>query len=227
MVNSIEIAAIIAIVLAVRLSQHAPPVVLPDPDVPIIHIPYTQIQQPPSLDLPQIDLPKVEPNAAPITSAVPLPVPDPQALDPTMPTQNQLGFINNPPVVPGSDSGRVRVVIDSQPIVSQPGPENPDIPDPKKFIYTIRRPELVSVPSPVYPERCRALGLEGKAVIQMLVDLDGSVLQARVMQSAGNSDLDSAAVKAAQGGRFSPALGGGSRPVRVWVAVPFVFELQR
>ena len=70
----------------------------------------------------------------------------------------------------------------------------------------------------------RTAGIEGQAVVEALVDVDGSVADARILKSSGNTSLDQAAVDAALRSKFSPAK-QRDKAVRVWVSIPFRFTL--
>jgi len=48
----------------------------------------------------------------------------------------------------------------------------------------------VNVPVPDYPTTVRDAGIEGTAVVEALLDLDGSVMDARMLKSSGNQMLD-------------------------------------
>jgi TonB family protein len=99
-------------------------------------------------------------------------------------------------------------------------PEPPTVP----FVSLQVRPKLVDAPVPVYPEVARNAGIEGSAVVEALLNLDGSVMDARVLQSSGNQMLDAAAVEAALRARFTPAM-QRDKPVRVWISMPYRFRL--
>jgi len=86
------------------------------------------------------------------------------------------------------------------------------------------KPEPVLVPKPQYPELARRAGIEGTTVIKALVDIDGSVMNAKVLKSSGNPQLDEAAIIAARKSKFTPAK-QRDKPVRVWVSIPFYFKL--
>jgi periplasmic protein TonB len=87
------------------------------------------------------------------------------------------------------------------------------------------KPQPVNIPTPAYPEMARNAGIEGQTVVEALVDVDGSVADARVLKSAGNQSLDAAAIEAARRAKFTPAK-QRDKPVRVWVSIPFRFTLQ-
>ena len=86
------------------------------------------------------------------------------------------------------------------------------------------RPKLVDAPVPVYPEAVRNAGIEGSPVVEALLNLDGSVMDARVLKGSGNDMLDAAAVEAALKARFTPAM-QRDKAVRVWISMPYRFRL--
>jgi protein TonB len=89
-----------------------------------------------------------------------------------------------------------------------------------------RKPKLVHEVKPDYPEMARAAGIEGKAVVSMVVDTLGNVAYAEVYATSGNLLLDQAAVAAAYQCRFSPGF-QRDRPVTVrQLILPFNFKLQ-
>ncbi len=86
------------------------------------------------------------------------------------------------------------------------------------------KPTLVNNPVPIYPELAKKAGIEGTTSLQMLVDIDGSVTQVKILKSSGNQMLDAAAVAAARASRFTPAK-QRDRFVRVWMSRRFEFRL--
>jgi TonB family protein len=97
-----------------------------------------------------------------------------------------------------------------------------DYPSPDLFIAVEKQPELIAMPAPVYPELAREAGVEGEVLVRVLVDRDGFVKKAEVVQSV--LGLDEAALDAAAQAVFRPAL-QQQQPVAVWVAIPIVFRL--
>jgi protein TonB len=87
------------------------------------------------------------------------------------------------------------------------------------------KPQQISVPKPDYPEMARSAGIEGTTVVEALVDIDGTVADARVLKTSNNQTLDAAAVEAARRATFRPAM-QRDNPVRVWVSIPYRFSLQ-
>jgi protein TonB len=86
------------------------------------------------------------------------------------------------------------------------------------------KPKPINIPVPTYPDMARTAGIEGSAVVEALVDVDGSVADARILKPSGNASLDQAAVDAAMRAKFSPAK-QRDKAVRVWVSIPFRFTL--
>jgi TonB family protein len=226
-VNVVEIALIAALLVTVQLSRHVPALTIPDADIPIIQIPYLSLGAPPSIEPGPVEIPVIEPNVSIVTSGIPLPVADADATDNTLGTQHELDGVNqlDPRLKP--DPGiLVKVVPDTMPKpASDTG--NGAIPEPGKFVKTSRKPEVAKLRTPDYPNNCRVLGIEGTATVNLLLNLDVSVMDARIARSSSDAGLDSAAVRAGRQCRFIPALDNNQQPVRVWVAVPFVFRLDR
>ena len=86
------------------------------------------------------------------------------------------------------------------------------------------KPQPINIPVPTYPDMARTAGIEGQAVVEALVDVDGSVADARILKPSGNASLDQAAVDAAMRAKFTPAM-QRDKKVRVWVSIPFRFTL--
>ena len=62
---------------------------------------------------------------------------------------------------------------------------------------------------PNYPEASRRRGEEGVVRVELLVDPNGRVVDVRVLESSGFSNLDAEAVKTVRDWRFRPAQRGG------------------
>ena len=84
-------------------------------------------------------------------------------------------------------------------------------------------PVLVSRIEPVYPETARKLHLEGIVVLQAVIDRSGSVVDLRVVKSAGEL-LDAAAIAAVEKWIYRPATLNG-RAVNVSLTVTVDFKL--
>ncbi len=86
------------------------------------------------------------------------------------------------------------------------------------------KPKPISIPKPQYPELARRAGIEGNSVVKALVDIDGSIIEAKILKSSGNQMLDQAALAAAMKAKFTPAK-QRDKFVRVWVSIPIKFQL--
>lgn len=77
----------------------------------------------------------------------------------------------------------------------------------------------------VYPEIARKAGVEGRVTVQAQIDVDGTVLRTKVVQSLGPNGCDEAAIDAIKAVKWKPAK-QRDRPVKVWIAVPVDFKLR-
>jgi len=83
----------------------------------------------------------------------------------------------------------------------------------------------IASPAPAYPRDALRDGITGTVELELLVGIDGSVLQVRITHSSGNRQLDSAArEQVLRSWRFQPALRNGI-PVQALGRVPIVFTL--
>lgn len=88
----------------------------------------------------------------------------------------------------------------------------------------IEKPTPLFTRSPVeYPLELWDQDVEGSTLVRVLVNEDGGVDSAVVMESSGHSQLDSAAVQGALSMEFDPATREGE-PLRVWARVPVHFS---
>jgi len=80
--------------------------------------------------------------------------------------------------------------------------------------------------NPKYPKEGRDAGIEGRAVVNVLIDADGKPLEYEILKSLGSSAFDKAAIDAAVSATYTPALENG-KPVKVWQAIPIDFKLNK
>jgi TonB family protein len=76
-----------------------------------------------------------------------------------------------------------------------------------------------------YPEIARRAGIEGRVVVQFLVDKEGNVVDPFILRGIGGG-TDEAAIEAIRGVKFNPGVQRG-RPVSVVMQMPIVFRLNR
>jgi len=101
------------------------------------------------------------------------------------------------------------------------GPEIEVVP----FYKVEVKPEPVYIPKPEYPDLAKKAGIEGRVVVKMEIEIDGSVMDAQILRSSGNQNLDEAALNQARKYKFTPAR-QRDKLVRVWVNMPFDFNLE-
>jgi protein TonB len=77
----------------------------------------------------------------------------------------------------------------------------------------------------VYPEIARKAGVEGRVVVNVLIDEKGTVRDTKILKSLGNNGCDEAAIAAIKSVKWKPAK-QRDKPVKVWVGIPVVFMLK-
>ncbi len=75
----------------------------------------------------------------------------------------------------------------------------------------------------VYPLAAKNLGIEGKVLIQAIIDENGNVAKAKVIKGIG-SGCDEVALDAVKSSKFTPGKQRGKN-VRVQITIPIVFKL--
>lgn len=83
-------------------------------------------------------------------------------------------------------------------------------------------PELLSLPSPVYPEMARQAGIEGRVFVRVLVGTDGKVKDAKVVKGIGGG-CDESALAAAKKATFKPGTKDGEL-AEAWITLPYSFK---
>lgn len=143
------------------------------------------------------------------TIGTPVPVPDAQAPEQTIMTQQEIAAMTAPVGLGGS--GKDSLVIAT----------GDDLPSEGEFVYYEDEPVPVTQVQPAYPEFAREAQIQGKVVLHVLIGKDGRVKKVKVMR--GVTGLNEAAVDAIKKWVFKPAL-SNNKPVAVWVEVPLDFH---
>lgn len=185
---------------------------------------YSELGPPPSIgdNAPAPSLAVAAPAARP-TIGVPIPVPDDEALpDQTIATQTELSSIGSP-AGDGFGSG---TQIGNDLKIDESTQEQLKLDDgpPADFVPYEKEPSIVHQVQPKYPELAQRAGLEGTVILKVWVDKEGKVRKAVVLKSDGDV-FNQAAIDAAMQWSFTPAL-QQKRPIDVWVAIPFRFQLR-
>ena len=77
----------------------------------------------------------------------------------------------------------------------------------------------------VYPESARKAGIEGRVFVNVQIDEQGNVTEARIAKSIDPDGCDKAALWAVSTVKWKPAIRDG-KPVKVWIIIPIQFTLQ-
>jgi protein TonB len=115
------------------------------------------------------------------------------------------------------------------PLVLPPPPPSQDEPGEDEIFVVVEQPPVLigGIPSVQkrikYPEMARKAGIEGKVIVQFVVDIDGSILNPRVVRGIGGG-CDKAALDALKFAKFQPGLQRG-KPVKVSYSLPISFSL--
>jgi len=98
------------------------------------------------------------------------------------------------------------------------------------FVVVEEQPELIgglrSIQSRIeYPELARRAGIEGRVIVQFIVDEQGNVVDPHILRGIGGG-CDEAALEAVKQAKFEPGKQRG-KAVRVQYALPITFELPK
>jgi TonB family protein len=97
------------------------------------------------------------------------------------------------------------------------------IPRCDEFVEINLPPHMKDKKNPCCPRLAKEKGLGGKVYLQLLIDLDGTIMDVVVAKSSGAFCLDYEALTTAYNITFSPAHGQDNKPARVWVMWPVAF----
>lgn len=115
----------------------------------------------------------------------------------------------------GEGDGPVEIVEDKEP-------------DPNAFVAVEKNPEPVNMDAIKaavgYPPAAKEAGIKGQVTLRILVDKTGAY-EKHVIVRSPHQLLTDAVVKEVRNLKFTPGIQGG-KPIRVWVTIPFKFQLQ-
>lgn len=81
-------------------------------------------------------------------------------------------------------------------------------------------------PAPPYPALSKRMGEEGKVILRVSVNPQGSADSVEIKTASGSPRLDESARKTVQNWKFIPAR-RNEMPVQSWVLVPIIFKLEQ
>lgn len=77
-----------------------------------------------------------------------------------------------------------------------------------------------------YPKICQENGIQGRAIVEFVINRDGSVVDVEIQRTAGDEILDEEAVRVVKMlPKFKPAIKDG-KPIRVKMTISINFRLQ-
>jgi len=89
---------------------------------------------------------------------------------------------------------------------------------------SMKHPEIRNHPDPRYPPAAQNAKFQGQSIVTITVEVDGSVSNPQLLQTAGRSDVDQAAIDAVKQWTFKPAM-CGTDPVVTDINVDVNFRL--
>lgn len=157
---------------------------------------------------------KKEPVAKPLPMTKPVAVKTPQTPAPKAAA----------PVVEATQSNvPAPAAVVAAPVEAKPAPVAP----PAEPVSQARfDADYLKNPAPAYPPLSRRMGEEGKVVLRVSVNAQGSADSVEIRTSSGSQRLDESAQKTVRNWKFIPAKRGDSA-VQSWVLVPIIFKLEQ
>ena len=78
----------------------------------------------------------------------------------------------------------------------------------------------------VYPEEAAKNHIEGKVIVQFIIEKDGSVGEVKVARGV-DKELDAEAVRVCKLlPKFSPGRNADGEPIKIWYTLPITFKIQ-
>lgn len=110
-----------------------------------------------------------------------------------------------------------------------PAPEEEVEEEPEIFVIVEQMPELIGGLSAIqkkitYPEIAKKAGVEGRVIVQFVVDESGNVADPQVVRGIG-AGCDEEAIRAVQQAQFKPGMQRG-KAVKVKMSLPITFKLK-
>ncbi|MFN7121982.1 MAG: energy transducer TonB, partial [Hydrogenophaga sp.] len=109
--------------------------------------------------------------------------------------------------------------------VASAPPSPPAPPAPPRIELPSSSADYLNNPRPPYPPLSKRLGEQGKVVVRVYIEVDGTATRAEVRQSSGFERLDQTAVQTVLRWRYVPGKRAGV-PEAMWFNVPINFVLE-
>jgi protein TonB len=175
-----------------------------------IEPPQPQVEPPPPappVATPTPPKPRPRPVPQPVPQPVATPTPEPSTLAPVVPP--------GPPAPPAP----------AEPVVAAAPPSPPAPAAPPRIELPSSSADYLNNPRPPYPPLSKRLGEQGKVVVRVYIEVDGTASRAEVRQSSGFERLDQTAVQTVLRWRYAPGKRAGV-PEAMWFNVPINFVLE-
>ena len=153
------------------------------------------------------------PVAKPLPMIKPQPVKQQRTPTPKAPT----------PVIEATNSN---VPAPAAPVVAPAEPKPAPAPAAEPVSQARFDADYLKNPAPSYPPLSRRMGEEGKVILRVLVNPQGTADSVDIKTSSGSVRLDEAAQKTVRNWKFIPAKRGDTA-VQSWVLVPIIFKLEQ
>jgi protein TonB len=195
------IARVVEIVVPVQVMAEM--IEAPQPEIPPA--------PPPPAPKPQPVVNKPRPVPKPVPRPVPVPVaePLPQAVEPAT--------ITAPPPEPQVAQAPAAPTPVQTEAVAPPAPPKIELPSSDA--------DYLNNPRPAYPALSRRLGEQGKVVVRVFIDANGTATRAEIRTSSGFERLDQTALQTVQRWRYVPGKRNGVAEA-MWFNVPINFVLE-
>ena len=163
------------------------------------------------LQAPEMEKP---PEAKPLPVVKPQPVKQHPTPTPKTPT-------------PAIETTTSTVAAPSAPAVAAPDPKPaPAAPAAEPVSQARFDADYLRNPAPAYPPLSRRMGEEGKVILRVSVNPQGTADSVEIRTSSGSPRLDEAAQKTVRNWKFIPAKRGDAA-IQSWVLVPIIFKLEQ
>ncbi len=176
-----------------------------------------------------------QPVIAPAPPAPPKPSPAPPKPVPRQPappkpvvpqTPQPLATVATEPAPRAPAVSTPQPIINAAPPVAEvAAPAPPAPPAPPKVDLPSSNADYLNNPSPAYPPLSKRLNEQGRVVVRVRIEADGTASQAEVRSSSGFERLDQAALQTVKRWRYLPGKRGGV-PEAMWFNVPINFVLE-
>lgn len=117
------------------------------------------------------------------------------------------------------------IINTAPPVAEVAAPAPPAPPVPPKVDLPSSNADYLNNPSPAYPPLSKRLNEQGRVVVRVRIEADGTASQAEVRSSSGFERLDQAALQTVKRWRYLPGKRGGV-PEAMWFNVPINFVLE-